>query len=72
MTELANIQKGEANLKLEIKEGNVGLTLSYDGKQADAEFKVKLTIEEYAEMLKDAIPGEIDDTVIDLIVAAMK
>lgn len=72
MTELANIQKGEANLKLEIKEGKVFLILGYDGKQADAEFKIILGVEEYAQMLKDAIPGQIDDGIIDLIVAAMK
>ena len=72
MTELASIQKGEGKLELEIKDGKVLFIVGYDGKQADAELKISLGVEEYAEMLKKAIPGKIDDTVIDLLVASMK
>lgn len=72
MTELANVKKGEGQLELKIEDGKVKLIISYDGQQADASLTVSLSIEEYLDMLKAAIPGDIDDTIIDLIKVAMK
>lgn len=72
MTELANIQKGEASLSVKIEDGKVKMEIKYDGKQADAAFSVTLEVDQYLDMLKNAIPGTIDDTVIDLIKVAMK
>ena len=70
--DLANVKKGEGSLSLEIVDGKIVSSLKYDGKQADAELKISLDVEEYLEMLKDAIPGEVDDAVISLLQAAMK
>ena len=72
MTELANIQKGEANLSIKIEEGKVKLAVSYDGKQADAMFEVSLDSDQYLDMLAEAIPGDIDDAIIALLKGAMK
>ena len=72
MTELASVKKGEGQLELKIEDGKVKLVVSYDGQQADAKLEVALSVEEYLDMLKDAIPGDIDDTIIDLIKVAMK
>ena len=72
MTELANIQKGEGNLTLKIEEGNVVMSVKYDGQQADAELKITLEADKYLDMLAEAIPGEIDDAVIALLKGAMK
>ena len=62
----------EAKAVLRIVDGKVLLGVQYVGKQASAEANASLDIDQFAKMLKDAIPGKIDDTVIDLLVAAMK
>jgi hypothetical protein len=72
MTDLANVQKGEAALSVKIEDGKVKLLLSYDGKQADAALSVDLDVDQYLDMLKVAIPGSIDDSIIDLLKVAMK
>lgn len=72
MTELVNITKGEGNLELKVEEGKVKLSVNYDGKHADAKLEVSLEVDQYLDMLKEAIPGDIDDTVIDLLKVAMK
>lgn len=71
MTELANVVKGEAALSIKIEEGKVKSILSYDGKQADATVSIELDAGAYLDMLAEAIPGEIDDTVIALLKAAI-
>lgn len=71
MTELANIQKGEGNLSIKIEDGKVVMSISYDGKQADANLSISLEVDQYLDMLAEAIPGEIDDAVIALLKGAM-
>ena len=71
MTDLANVKKGEGELSLKIEDGKVKVIVSYDGKQADAKLEVSLGVDEYLDMLKEAIPGEIDDKVIDLLKMAL-
>jgi len=65
MTDLINIQKGEAKLSMKIEDLKVKVSLEYDGKQADAKLEVSLGIDEYLEMLKGAIKGDVDDMIID-------
>jgi hypothetical protein len=72
MTELVNINKGEGEFNLKIEDGQVKMTLGYDGDQADAGLYVNLSIDKYLDMLAEAIPGEIDDAVIELLKSAMK
>lgn len=68
-----DVQLGpEAKGVFKIENGRVILGVSYVGTQASADANVSLGIEQFAQLLKDAIPGKIDDTVIDLLVAAMK
>ena len=71
MTELANVQKGEGNLSIKIEDGQVKMVISYDGKQADASFNVTLEVDQYLDMLAEAIPTEIDDAIIALLKGAM-
>lgn len=70
--ELANVQKGEANLSLKIEEGKVVLVIAYDGEQADASLNVTMEADKYLDMLAEAIPGQLDDAVIELLKGAMK
>lgn len=67
-----NIQKGEGSLQMKIEDGKVKVALVYDGKQADAKLEISLGADEYLDMLKKAIPGEIDDAIIDMLKLAMK
>ncbi len=68
-----DVQLGpEARAALKLADGKVVLSIDYAGKQAGASASVSLDIDQFAGLLKDAIPGKIDDTIIDLLVAAMK
>lgn len=62
----------EAKANIKIEDGKVLLSVEYSGKQAAAGAHAALSIDAFAQLLKDAIPGKIDDTVIDLLVTAMK
>jgi len=67
------IQLGpEAKADLKIEGGKVIVSIQYDGAQASALAQVSMDVEQYAALLKKAIPGQIDDAVIDVLVAAMK
>lgn len=59
-------EKGE--IKVELKEGKI--CLLYDGKGGDIE--LKLEVDYFMDKLKEAIPGEIDDAVIELLKGALK
>jgi len=68
-----DIQIGaEDVLKMSISNGIVRIENVYAGKQAKAGAYVELTVEAYLEMLKKAIPGNVDDVVIDGLESAMK
>jgi hypothetical protein len=68
-----DIQLGaEAEVILKIENAKVSIGMQYTGKQASANAGVTLDVEQFAKLLKDAIPGTLDDTVIDLLIAAMK
>ncbi len=73
MKELYKVEKGEMSFKV-MKKDDLGLRLeaSYDGAQADAGFFIDLSTEEYIEMLKAAIPGKIDDMIIDALKGSLK
>ncbi len=70
--ELMNMQKGEASLEIKIEEAKVKVALVYDGKQADAKLEIMLGVDEYMDMLAKAIPGEVDDKIIEMLKLAMK
>ena len=62
----------EAQASVKIEDNKVKIGITYVGSQASATAGVELDIDQFAKLLKDAIPGKIDDTVIDLLVTAMK
>ena len=73
MKELFKVKKGELVFKVEQKEDlGIRLEASYDGAQADAGFFIELSTEEYLEMLKELIPGDLDDFVIEALKVAIK
>lgn len=72
MSDLVELKKGEATLDVDFKEGKLRLSVSYDGKGADAGLFVDLDPEYFLDKLKAAIPGSIDDAVIELLKNALK
>lgn len=62
----------ESDLLIELNDGVVVLKLVYDGKGVDGELSVKVSSDYFMDKLKEAIPGDIDDAVIDIIKAALK
>ena len=72
MSDLVEIKKGEASLDLDFKEGKLRLSVSYDGKGADAGLFVDLDPDYFLDKLKDVIPGQIDDAIIEMLKGALK
>lgn len=62
----------EAQASVKIEDNKLKIGVVYVGTQASANAGVELDIDQFAKLLKDAIPGKIDDSVIDVLVAAMK
>ena len=72
MTDLANIKKGEADLSLKFENGKLKVIVSYAGEQTEASLVVAADAGKFIDMLTEAIPGELDNTIGDLLKAAMK
>lgn len=73
MTELVNEKLGDkANVKVEFKEGKLVAELVYDHPVVDAGIVLKLDSEAVIEALKKAIPGTIDDVVLEAAKALLK
>lgn len=62
----------EAKASLKFEGGKAVLAVVYEGVQASANLSVSLDAEQFGKMLKDAIPGKIDDAIIDVLIAAAK
>ena len=61
----------EVNLKFSIENGKVGIITVYEGKGGGAELKVFISAEYFLDKLAEAIPGQIDDLVIDALKSAL-
>ena len=72
MSDLVEIKKGEATLDVDFKEGKLRLSVSYDGKGADAGLFVDIDPDYFLDKLKAVIPGQIDDAIIDMLKGALK
>jgi hypothetical protein len=72
MSDLVEIKKGEATLDVDFKEGKLRLSVSYDGKGADAGLFVDIDPDYFLDKLKAVIPGQIDDAIIEMLKGALK
>jgi len=72
MSDLVELKKGEATLDVDFKDGKLRLSVSYDGKGADAGLFVDLDPDYFLDKLKDVIPGQIDDAIIEMLKGALK
>lgn len=71
MSELASVSKGEISADVKFEAGKIVLSSKYDGKGADAEVKVSVEAGYFIDKLKEAIPGQIDDAVLELLKGAL-
>lgn len=55
----------EAKLKVEFNEGSLKITVDYKGKLAGAGLFVEADAVQIIDAITDAIPGEMDDAIID-------
>ena len=62
----------ESVLSLKLVEGNLELVISYDGKGVDSSLSVKVDSGYFMDKLAEAIPGDIDDAVLNIMKAALK
>ena len=55
----------ETDLKIGYIDGKIEIVIVYDGKGVDGELKAKADLIYFLEKLADAIPGEIDNKIIN-------
>jgi hypothetical protein len=68
-----DIQLGPEDMAfVKIEGGKLILGNKYVGKQLSAELSVAADLEEFGQMVKDAIPGKVDDMVVDAFIALLK
>jgi len=72
MKELEKELGTETDLEISFKEGKAVIAVKYDGKGADAAVSVALDSDYFLQKLAEAIPGEIDDAIIDMLRIALK
>lgn len=73
MTDLVEKElSNELDVKVTWEDAKLKLELGYDGKGADAGVYVKLEAEYLLKKIAEAIPGEVDDMVLNAILAAAK
>lgn len=72
MTELVNKEvSSELDFALKFEDKKLVLTPSFDSKGLDVSMNISLDGEYFLDKLAEAIPGDIDDTVINLLKAAL-
>lgn len=69
---IVEFNKGEADFNIEFKNGKLRFSGSYDGKGVDAGAFFDVSPEYFAEKLKKAIPGKVDDYIIDGLISMLK
>lgn len=72
MTDLVNQELGsEGDLKIELVDKKLVISVVHNSKGAEAKVSVALKPDYFLAKVKEAIPGQVDDTVIDLLAAAL-
>jgi len=72
MTELVNQEiSKELGFELKFEDKQLILIPSFDSKGVDVKMEIKVSAEYFLDQLAAAIPGQIDNTVIDLLKAAI-
>lgn len=70
--DIAEVKKGDFGLELSYVNNQLVFTVGVDSKGVDAGIKVAIDAEYFMDLLAKAIPGELDDMIINTIKAALK
>lgn len=62
----------DAEYDLEIIDGHLTLVFSYDGPGVDGVIKVTVDVAHFLDKFKQAIPGQVDDAILELVKGALK
>jgi len=62
----------EGELKLELKEGKLLLHVNHNSKGMSAGLELNIDPDYFMDKLAEAIPGKIDDAILEMIKAALK
>jgi len=62
----------ESKVEVKLAAGKLYLVAKYDGADTDAEVSVGIEVDLLLNKLKEKIPGQIDDAVIEVLKAALK
>lgn len=62
----------EGKFSIDFKDGNVVISIMYDGKGADAMMSVTLESGYFIDKVTEAIPGELDDAIGEMLKGAIK
>jgi len=62
----------EGTLEIKLEDGKLKLVVGYDGKGAGASVGLHLAPDYFLDKLAAAIPGGIDDAIINILKAALK
>lgn len=73
MTDIVQGQIGpEAKYSLKFENGKLRAEIAYDSKIVDSGLFVEIGADELIETIKLAIPGKIDDAILDMMKIALK
>lgn len=70
--EITKLEKGDIKAEVKFEKGEVIATSFLDTKGVKAEVKVVIPADYFIDELKKAIPGTLDDTVLELLKTALK
>jgi phage tail sheath gpL-like len=62
----------ELDVKVGVSGGFVTLTADYQGAETGAALSVKVSVDNLLDKLAEAVPGKIDDAIIQVVKAALK
>lgn len=72
MADIAQGQAGEVKYSVKFEGGKLVVEAAYDGQLADAALKVSVGSDEVINAIEKAIPGQIDDKLLELVKIALK
>lgn len=70
--DIVEVKKGDFGLELDFVDNQLVFKIGADTKGVDISLAASVDAEYFLDLLKKAIPGEIDDIIIETIKGAMK
>lgn len=72
MTNVAHVEKGDLKGDVKFEKGVIKISAGLEAKGLEADLSIGIPVDYFLDKLAEAIPGQVDDTVIALLKAALK